>query len=89
MNQTTAKKKAYEGNIRVGDLREILNKASTQGNCKTNPSLPRDAAVDIFLAALKGRDDDDTPDTTMLGRRDRITLNKFGMIAKNILAEFG
>tara|TARA_Y100001956_G_scaffold27558_1_gene27343 strand:+ start:3896 stop:4165 length:270 start_codon:yes stop_codon:yes gene_type:complete len=89
MNQTTAKKKAYEGNVRVGYLRELLNKANNTGMCKINPSLPRAKAIEMFLAGLEGRDDNDTPNTTMIGRRDRITLNVFGMTVKNILAEFG
>ena len=48
MNQTTAKKKAYEGNIRVGYLRELLNKANNTGVCKINPSLPRAKAIEMF-----------------------------------------
>ena len=62
MNKAKARKIALEGRLTVGDLRaKIAEARSIGGMSAVNPSIPRERTLNIYEAALAGRDDGETP----------------------------
>jgi hypothetical protein len=69
MNRKSAQKLAQSETLTIGDLRHMIFAARVnQPICpwnprmsKVNPAIPHDRALDIYLAAIAGRPDDETP----------------------------
>ena len=62
MNKAKARKIALEGRLTVGDLRaKIAAARSIGGMSRVNPSFYLWRTLDIYEAALAGRDDGETP----------------------------
>lgn len=89
MNKTEAKKQAVNNARTIGDLRKLIaSKRGGDGFSKVNSAIPLDRALDIFEAAIAGRDEAEIPKGLrydVYKRRD--VPSKDSMIVANILRE--
>jgi len=89
MNLSKAKEMAYAGSVTFGQLQELINNCDRSKPCKLNKNITRDQALSIMESAVKDRDPEQRPITTMLNRRDKLTLTGGGINVMNILFECG
>lgn len=62
MNKVAARKRALEDKITIGELRSAISTSRSRGGFSTvNPAVMLDRALDIYEAALAGRDDAEVP----------------------------
>lgn len=88
MGKTEAKKLADAGGISVGDLRKMIADARGKRSvCNINPQLEHGQALDIFEAALAGRDDAEVPKTLTedVYRPGRLKATPDHLLISNIL----
>lgn len=88
MGRTEAKKRADAGGISIGELRRLI--VAARGKrlaCNINPQLTHEQALDIFEAALEGRDDAEVPKTLVqdIYRPKRMKATRDHLTISNIL----
>lgn len=88
MGKSEANKRADAGGISIGDLREMIAKArGKRAVCAINPNLTHEQALDIFDAALAGRDAAEVPKTRVpdVYRAGHMRTTKDHLMISNIL----
>lgn len=84
MNKREAKRRAYEEDITVADLRRMIDATRGRGGrSRVNPEFGLEMVLDMMARALDGKDDD------MVLRNEGIGRSGTGhvMIVTNILRE--
>jgi hypothetical protein len=89
MKKSKAKEMAYAGTVTFGELQELINNCDRSKPCKVNKNITRSQALSIMEGAIKDKDPDQHPITTMFNRRDKLTLTGDGINVMNILVECG
>jgi len=90
MNRREAGRQAIEGTRSWGDLRRLIEASRGKGGTsRLNPALTHEQALDILLAGIKGRLDDEVPaglkdDVFRPGRQKR---TRDSLLVQNILRE--
>lgn len=83
MNKAAALKSAAEGKWSVGDLRKLVQSQRQHGGASVvNPALSRQQALDLYEAALAGREDAEMPDVSFRGGP-----SKWALTVANILRD--
>lgn len=89
MNKTLAKHEAMNNVRTIGELRSLIAACREQDRpSRVNPSLPLHAVLDIFAAALNGRDENEAPKGMCYDiYRRRDVISRDALIIANILRE--
>lgn len=91
MNKRKARAIALEGKTSVADLRQMIAGARNRnGNSNVNPAFLLSDVLDIYDAALKGRDDAEVPvvwKTDIYSRRGAMKPTPDVLLITNILRD--
>lgn len=88
MGKSEAKKRADAGGISIGELRRMIAEArGKRAVCNINSMLTHEQALDIFEAALSGRDAAEVPKTLVedIHRPGRMRATRDHLKISNIL----
>lgn len=91
MNKRAATTLVETGDVTVGEMRRRINMCrGVRRQSKVNPTIPLDAALNIFEAALRDRDNSEkiVPFTTdPYSRRGAMLHTRDFLLARNIVRE--
>lgn len=91
MNKQAARKKALEGKLSIGDLRQMIQAArGSDGISAVNAAIPKERALDIYEAAIATRDDAEVPTVLrpdIYSNLGRMKATRDALIITNILRD--
>lgn len=89
MNKKKATEIAYDGGFTYGYLKELINNCDANKKSIVNKSIPINVIIDLFSSSIEDRDDDEIVNTTKIDHRWKTSLSAEGIVARNIIWEFG